>query len=228
MSADLKIKTAAGKAPLHMVPLRVLKGASRVFNYGAKKYAVGNFLKAAMEDGAGGRYIGAELRHMADCQGLDGQFTPESLANLDPESGLPHIDHMLCGLIMLRAIMVKDGVIAEDPGEGLEPPKVDTRPRSETTGQVFGDSPEQLLAAHRVAQGNYDVVLGHSKEEVAQEVLGGTPFQDALMGAVLRGREASTCDVYCHPTNITTTLPTTSPGNADFAAPRLPWDGGRS
>lgn len=145
--SDQKIKTAAGKPALNLVPLRALKGASRVFTYGGKKYAVGNFLKAAMEDGAGGRYIGAELRHMSDLQGLDGQFTPESLAGLDPESGLPHIDHMLCGLIMLRSIMIKDGVLAEDPGEGLEPPVLH---------QALPT--ERLVAEVRVRQGNFDVV----------------------------------------------------------------------
>ena len=154
MSDDLKIKTAAGKVQLNMMALRALKGCTRVFTFGGKKYKVGNYLKATMADGAGARYMGALLRHMADLQGLDGQFTPESLANLDPESGLPHIDHMLCGLIMLRAIMIKDGVLAEDPGEGLEPPSV--APRVDA-GKAMREHDAQVIAA-RVRQGNYDDV----------------------------------------------------------------------
>ena len=198
MSDDLKIKTAAGKVQLNMMALRALKGCNRVFTFGGKKYKIGNFLLATMADGAGSRYMGALLRHMADLQGLDGQFTPESLANLDPESGLPHIDHMLCGLIMLRAIMIKDGVLAEDPGEGLEPPV--TKPTSvkefmqmarDAGHDAFGlcqdsEGPfanEQKFADARVKQGNYDVIPFAG--EYGGVVEGAHPVADA----VFRGRE---------------------------------------
>ncbi len=170
MTQDLKIKTAAGKPSLNLVPLRALKGAARVFTYGGKKYQIGNYLKAAMADGAGGRYIGAELRHMADLQGLDGQFTPESLAIRDEESGLPHIDHMLCGLIMLRAIMIKDGVLDEDPGEGREPPSA--RAASESKKSI-----QEILAEVRVSNGEYDVPPP-----------AGRPFEGEF-GHVFAGRE---------------------------------------
>lgn len=120
--SDLKIKTAAGKAPLAMAPLRAGKGKARVYAYGAKKYEAGNFLRASLVDGAGMRYMSAALRHASEMQNADGTFTAVSLAALDDESGLPHIDHMLCSLEMLRSIMVKDGVLAEDPGEGNDPP----------------------------------------------------------------------------------------------------------
>ena len=122
---DGKIAQAAKKAPLDMVPLRSLKGAARVLRYGTKKYRTqGNFLSATLGDGAGGRYHGAALRHLSECQEPSGVFSVESLAAIDDESGLPHIDHMICGLLMLRAILVKDGALPEDPGEGNEPPVV--------------------------------------------------------------------------------------------------------
>lgn len=123
--SDQKIKTAAGKAPLGLVPARALVGAARVFQYGAKKYAAGNFHKATLDDGAGARYIGAALRHLAEMQEPNGLHTPASLAAIDPESGLPHLDHVLCGLMMLRSIMVKCGAIAVDPGEGKDPPSAE-------------------------------------------------------------------------------------------------------
>lgn len=118
---DGKIALSAGKVPLHMIPLRALKGVARVLGYGSKKYAPGNFLVASLSDGAGGRYHGADLRHLSQCQNLNGTFDNASLAAIDEESGLPHIDHMICGLVMLRAIMIKDGVLPEDPGVGNEP-----------------------------------------------------------------------------------------------------------
>jgi hypothetical protein len=48
-------------------------------------------------------------------QDPSGLWTPESLAARDDESGWPHIDHAICGLIMLRGIMVKSGALAADP-----------------------------------------------------------------------------------------------------------------
>lgn len=123
MSEDFKTKAAEKKVPLAMVPLKALMGAARVFGYGAKKYAKGNFLKATMEDGAGERYPSGALRHLAEIQNLDGTFDTKSLAEPDDESGLPHIDHWICGLIMLRAIMIKEGVLPADPGVGKDPPE---------------------------------------------------------------------------------------------------------
>lgn len=120
--SDQKIKTAADKAPLGLVPARALIGPARVFQYGAKKYAAGNFYQATLDDGAGARYVSAALRHLSEMQLPNGLHTPESLATLDPESGLPHIDHVLCGLMMLRSIMVKSGALTDDPGLGKEPP----------------------------------------------------------------------------------------------------------
>lgn len=123
MSADQKIAAAAKKPPLLLIPLLYLYGVARVFAYGVKKYALGNWHRATLDDGAGERYLSATTRHMAAMQNADGTVTPASLAALDDESGLPHIDHAICGLIMLRGIMVKCGALPADPGEGKEPPK---------------------------------------------------------------------------------------------------------
>lgn len=122
-ATDYKVKTAAKKAPLAMVPAAALTGAARVYQYGAKKYAAGNFYNANLDDGAGSRYVGAALRHLSEMQHPNGLHTPESLASRDDESGLPHIDHAICSLLMLRSIMTKNNALPTDPGEGNEPPK---------------------------------------------------------------------------------------------------------
>jgi hypothetical protein len=114
--ADKKIDQAAKKADLGLIPLKALYGAARVFTYGSKKYAEGNFYEAMLADGAGRRYISALLRHCSEMQLSNGLHTPSSLVELDEESGLPHIDHAICGLLMLRSILAKDGALPVDPG----------------------------------------------------------------------------------------------------------------
>ena len=120
--SDQKIKAASDKVPMNLLPLRALKGVARVFGYGARKYAAGNFLTAD-DDKIGDRYSGGLLRHLAAAQRPDGLFDLESLAAIDDESGLPEIDHGICGLIMLRALLIKRGALSEDPGIGNDPHK---------------------------------------------------------------------------------------------------------
>lgn len=115
---DQKIKTAAGKVPLNLVPLGALKGAARVFAYGAQKYAKGNWYTAT-DDEFGERYVGGALRHLAAAQQPSGVFDLQSLTWVDEESGLPEIDHMICGLLMLRGLLTKRGALPEDPGEAV-------------------------------------------------------------------------------------------------------------
>lgn len=134
---DQKIKSASGKAPLGLIPARALVGPARVYGYGAKKYAAGNYYNATLADGAGARYVSAALRHLGDMQEPNGLHTAESLAALDPESGLPHIDHAICGLLMLRAIMTKCGALPADPGEGLEPPAKPAETTLETARRLM-------------------------------------------------------------------------------------------
>ncbi len=172
MSGDQKIKTAQGKVPLDLVPLSALKGAARVFGYGAKKYAKGNWY-CATDDEFGARYAGGALRHLSDAQRPDGTFDFASLAALDEESGLPEIDHMLCGLIMLRGLCVKRGVLAADPGVGKEPPALAKlqelavrnampmpRKPGPTVAELAKDAADrhEALIAARVARGEYDVL----------------------------------------------------------------------
>lgn len=115
--SDEKIKTATDKVPLDLVPLHALVGAARVFGYGARKYAPGNFYTAD-DSNSVQRYIGAALRHLSAMQRPDGLCDMTSVGALDVESGLPEIDHAICGLIMLRALATKHGALQVDPGVG--------------------------------------------------------------------------------------------------------------
>lgn len=137
MSADQKIKTAAGKVPLQLLPLRALQGVARVFGYGARKYAKGNWHRADDAEIAE-RYVGGALRHLMACQRPDGTIDLAALAALDAESGLPEIDHAICGLIMLRGLAVKHGALPADPGVGLDPPSATVQPPATREAERVG------------------------------------------------------------------------------------------
>lgn len=114
---DSKIATARDKAPLQFVPLRWLIGLARVFQYGAiKKHGRENYYASEDDPESCERYIGGLLRHLSDMQTPGGSYTPESCVALDAESGLPHIDHAMAGLVMLRARLCKAGAMPADPG----------------------------------------------------------------------------------------------------------------
>ena len=79
----------AGKPPYGQIPLCALESGLRVFAYGAKKYEQWNWAK-------GMRWsvpYECMLRH------LDAWYRGE---DLDPESGLTHLGHVMCNLVMLE------------------------------------------------------------------------------------------------------------------------------
>lgn len=114
------------KPPLHWIPLWALQGTARVIDYGARKYAPGNWLLAANEADTGEAltdYLSAAQRHWAAIQAAD----PGGVANwgaVDSESGLPHLDHLIASLVMLRGIAQASDVLAADPGRGVEPTRI--------------------------------------------------------------------------------------------------------
>ena len=77
-----------GKPPLELTPLSTLEGAARVMEFGAKKYKRYNWLKGM----AWLVPYGSLLRHLAAWY-----WGEEN----DDDSGLPHLDHAMCNLIML-------------------------------------------------------------------------------------------------------------------------------
>ena len=93
-------KHDAGKPRLDLLPFDALEQVGAVLDYGAKKYAARNWEKGL----AWGRLLGAALRHLgAWARG----------ANLDAESGLPHLAHAACCVLMLLASVTR-GIGADD------------------------------------------------------------------------------------------------------------------
>lgn len=68
------------------IPIEALAAVSAVRAYGNRKYPPGGFRLVSRE-----RYIDATLRHIA--AHLTGETT-------DPESGLPHLAHAACSLLL--------------------------------------------------------------------------------------------------------------------------------
>lgn len=77
-----------GKVPMELIPLIGLESAAAVFGYGAKKYASWNWAKGMPWSSV----VGCMMRHLAAIQRGE---------DLDPESGLPHIGHLMCNALML-------------------------------------------------------------------------------------------------------------------------------
>lgn len=86
MSGALKFDSVKPRTDL-MSP-KALLGLAAVLEYGANKYEEDNWRKGTNWR----RYIGAALRHLLAF--TDGE-------DVDPESGLPHIDHAACCLHFL-------------------------------------------------------------------------------------------------------------------------------
>ena len=90
------LKYDTDKCRLELVDDDALEGLGWVLTYGARKYAPDNWRKGLEWQ----RLIGAARRHLAAfARGED----------TDPESGLPHIDHAQCCLMMLSAFQKQNG-----------------------------------------------------------------------------------------------------------------------
>lgn len=90
-----------------------LEGLAKVLTFGAKKYAAHNWRSGF----AWSRLIGAALRHLfAIMRGED----------IDPESGLPHVDHLGCCWMFLSWHM-KTNAGTDDRWTPLEGYPVDRR-----------------------------------------------------------------------------------------------------
>ena len=77
------------KVRMELVPMSVVENIARVLTYGATKYSDNSWQNL---DNFWNRYKGALLRHLAAID--KGEL-------IDQESGLPHIDHVLCNAMFL-------------------------------------------------------------------------------------------------------------------------------
>jgi hypothetical protein len=90
------LKFDTEKVRLELIPPELLLGTGRGLTYGAKKYAAGNW---AVGDGFKySRLYGALQRHLTEFW---------SGNNIDPESGLCHLDHAACMLSFLMATHIR-------------------------------------------------------------------------------------------------------------------------
>ena len=85
-------KHDAGKLPLDLLDPVALDGIAAVLAFGAKKYAAHNWRGGISYS----RLLSALLRHSFAI--LRGEY-------IDPESGLPHIDHVGCCWMFLSNMM---------------------------------------------------------------------------------------------------------------------------
>jgi hypothetical protein len=77
-----------GKPAFELIPLVALEDCARVFEYGKQKYAAWNWAKGMPWMAV----LGCLLRHLSKwAMGEDN----------DKESGLPHLGHAMCNLVML-------------------------------------------------------------------------------------------------------------------------------
>jgi hypothetical protein len=74
----------ASKPELTQVPPTFIEGVARVLMFGAQKYSRGNWMRGM----SWSSNLDAMKRHIAAI---------EMGEDLDPDSGLPHIDHLACG-----------------------------------------------------------------------------------------------------------------------------------
>lgn len=80
---DTAMKFDGEKPRMDLLDAQALEGLAAVLTFGAKKYAANNWRKGI----GNSRLIAALLRHL---------FAISRGEETDPESGLPHIDHVGC------------------------------------------------------------------------------------------------------------------------------------
>lgn len=91
-SESSALKYDTGKLPLDLLDPIALEGLAAVLAFGANKYAAHNWRSGFKYS----RLIAAMMRHTFAI--LRGEY-------LDPESGLPHIDHVGCCWMFLSNMM---------------------------------------------------------------------------------------------------------------------------
>lgn len=90
---DQSIKRDAGKLPLSLVPMQIIRDIAEVRQYGIAKYGdTDSWRRVEIQ-----RYIDAMLRHTL-------AFVDDP-AGVDPESGIEHYKHVVCNWAFLCDIL---------------------------------------------------------------------------------------------------------------------------
>ena len=92
-------KNDDGKVDWSLLPIEAMEDVIRVFMFGEKKYARFNYRLGFDSN----RLVAACMRHLLSWQKGD---------DLDPETGISHLAHAVCTLLMLRTNEI-DGKITD-------------------------------------------------------------------------------------------------------------------
>jgi hypothetical protein len=88
---DTALRYNTGKPQWHLVDMKALEPMIRVLEYGAKKYSPDNWRKGMPRE----MVLDCLMRHVVAL--LDGEEN-------DPESGLPHMGHVMCNAMFYVAL----------------------------------------------------------------------------------------------------------------------------
>lgn len=89
MERNQEHKADGGKPMMELIPTSAIKSLAAVLTYGAKKYEPNSWQRVERE-----RYVGAILRHLT-------AYIDNPIGK-DEESGLMHIEHVLCNAAFLN------------------------------------------------------------------------------------------------------------------------------
>ena len=89
MQPEAGVKHDSGKPRFSLLPLKQIETVVAVLEFGARKYAPGNWQKV---ENPRDRYFDAAMRHV---------FAWRNGEKLDPETQLPHLAHAVCCLLFL-------------------------------------------------------------------------------------------------------------------------------
>jgi hypothetical protein len=103
MYDDNVIKDDSGKTRLELLPFATLTGVADVFAYGADKYYQDSWRSA--KPAVYSRSFGSVLRHLTKWYAGE---------DIDPESGLNHVDHAISQLLILRYSMLNNAGECDD------------------------------------------------------------------------------------------------------------------
>lgn len=92
----------SAKPPMHALPLDRLGGLARALDYGDNKYKTRNWVDTAKDPRL---YIGAILRHLSAIQRGE---------QIDPESGLPHVNHLQASAVILEEALRNAGLLTTE------------------------------------------------------------------------------------------------------------------
>jgi hypothetical protein len=91
---EIGLKYDTGKIQYSLIPATALKGLAMVLTHGANKYGPYNWKLVTPVE----RYYDALLRHLEAVR--EGQW-------IDEDSGLPHMDHVMCNAVFLKELWEK-------------------------------------------------------------------------------------------------------------------------